>query len=70
MKRLRTFAARYVLWLAYRHPDLARLIWLMLDLCRIKLGRLALLGSRRLAGLAERLLAEEMRRHDEKRIEP
>jgi hypothetical protein len=70
MKRLRTFAARYILWLAYRHPDLARLVWLTLDLCRIKLGRLALRGSRRLDGLAKQLLAEELRRHDEKRIEP
>jgi hypothetical protein len=61
MKCLRTFAARYVLWLAYRHPDLARLVWLTLDLVRIKLGRLALRGSRRLAGLAERLLGEELR---------
>jgi hypothetical protein len=46
MKRLRTFAARYVLWLAYRHPDIARLVWLALDLMRIKLGRLALRGGR------------------------
>jgi hypothetical protein len=60
--RLRTFAARYVLWLAFRHPDLARPVWLLFDLCRIKAGRLALRGSRRLAGLAERLLAEELRR--------
>jgi hypothetical protein len=70
MKRLRTFAARYILWLAFRHPDLARPVWLMLELCRIKLGRLAWRGSRRLAGLADWLLAEELRRHDEKRIEP
>jgi hypothetical protein len=61
MKSLRTFAARYILWLAYRHPDLARLVWLTLDLLRIKAGRLALRGSRRLAGLAERLLGEELR---------
>lgn len=40
---------------------LSDLAQLLADLARIKLGRLALRGSRRLAGLAERLLAEELR---------
>jgi hypothetical protein len=39
--------------------DLARLL---ADLARIKLGRLALRASRRLAEIAERLLAPEIRR--------
>jgi hypothetical protein len=57
MKRL---AARFALWLMFRFPEAAELVRLVFDLCRIKAGRLALRGSRRLAGLAERLLGPEL----------
>jgi hypothetical protein len=45
-------------------PTLAEALRLYTILLRIRLGRLALRASRRLADLAERLLAPELRRLD------
>jgi len=61
MRLARLLAARALLWLTRTFPDIAELARVVCDLCRIKAGRLALRGSRRLADLAERLLAEELR---------